>query len=374
MLGVSDKDKRYSAIREEMAVRGLKAMLVICDAQIEKKGLLKYLTNYRNSLYNLVTIFPLDGEPKLYVPSAVQKVWAERLSWISNVEEQKPSLSEALIRGITEMGLNKATVGLASPRIMTAEVYNHLKTCLPEMNIVDSTDIIEELRKIKSSAEQELIRDVAKMADISFEVVRNTLKPGVTERELIATVDHRLICEGAQDIFHLICSKKGDLMPFIPTDRIIERGDTVVLNTELSGSGGYWVQMVRTAFCGEPEGQSYAMYQTLVAIVNKLHSMLIPGVKACDVAKWVREQTQNAGYEVGVHFGHCLGLDVVEKPIISVDDNEPLRAGMVLTVHPQFVTKDKKETVWYADTYIIQDTGPAEVLTKYEPNLLKLSV
>lgn len=84
-LTLEERDMRYAAVRSEMKRMGLDAMLVICDAQIEKKGYLKYLTNYRNSLYNLVAIFPLEGEAKLLVPSEVQVFWASRLSWIDNV-------------------------------------------------------------------------------------------------------------------------------------------------------------------------------------------------------------------------------------------------------------------------------------------------
>jgi hypothetical protein len=125
MLDLRERDRRYQLVREKMASQGLEAMLVICDAQIEKKGLLKYLTNYRNTLYNLVAIFPQKGEAKMLVPSAVQKVWAERLSWIANVEEQQPSLGEALVRTIKKMGLEAAKLGLASPKIMTADVLTY---------------------------------------------------------------------------------------------------------------------------------------------------------------------------------------------------------------------------------------------------------
>jgi len=75
----------------------------------------------------------------------------------------------------------------------------------------------------------------------------------------------------------------------------------------------------------------------------------------------------NAGFEVGVNFGHCLGLDVVERPLVHLNEDAALRSGMVLTVHPQLVSKDKDATVWLGDTYLITETG-AEVLTKVEPS------
>ena len=372
MLTVKEKEARYEKVRRSMAKRGLDALIVLCDAQIEKKGLLKYLTNYRSLLFNTVAIFPIEGEPRMSVPSAVQKVWATRLSWINNVEQQIPSLEEVIVRQICDMGLERAKLGIASMKIMNAVTYNYLVEHLPEASFIEAADVIDEHRKNKSLAEQELVRQTARLADESFELVSRVLKPGITEQQLLAAIDSMLTCCGAQDIFHLICSKPGDLMPYMATDRVIQKGDAVIINNELSGPSGYWIQMVRTAFVGESAGRAGEMYDSLVSIVNQLPGMLVPGAKTADISQWLLDQTYAAGYEVGVHFGHCLGLDVVENPRVSIADKDSLEAGMVLTVHPQFVTSDKSETVWYADSYLIKEDGPAEVLTKYDPELLKL--
>jgi Xaa-Pro aminopeptidase len=44
---------------------------------------------------------------------------------------------------------------------------------------------------------------------------------------------------------------------------------------------------------------------------------------------------------------------------------------MVITVHPQLVSRDKEATVWLADTYLITEDN-AEVLTKVEPHEIKI--
>ena len=150
MLTQKDKELRYQQLRTAMAKAGLDAMLVICDAQIEKKGLLKYLTNYRNTLYNLVAIFPLEGEPRLLVPSPVQRVWAERLSWINHVVLQKPSLETVLVEQIREMGLEKARFGIASLTIMNAHTYTSLVQALPEATFEEASQLINALRVVKA--------------------------------------------------------------------------------------------------------------------------------------------------------------------------------------------------------------------------------
>jgi Xaa-Pro dipeptidase len=363
LLDLQEKDRRYKIIKEKMSAQGLDALVVINSAQINEKGFVRYLTGYRSILYNLVAIFPLKGEARLLVPSPVQKYWAALLGWIPRTEDQVPGLDEALSRNIEEMGLSKARLGLINTRIMPAQTYLTLTRDFPEASIVDATSIIEEARMVKSEAEQALVRTTAGIADLSFRVLAQILRPGITERDAVGEVDRRLVGEGAEDIFHLFTSRPGNLFPYAPSERVIEKGDVVIFNTELSGPGGYWIQMIRTMFVGTPKGHVEAMYDTVIRIASVLPAQLRPGRKVAEVAQWVRNEIIAAGFETGVNFGHCLGLDVVERPVVHLKEETVLKPGMVMTVHPQLVSRSKEATVWYGDTYLITD-GDAEVLTK----------
>jgi Xaa-Pro aminopeptidase len=354
-----------------MAAQGLDGLIVIGNGQITQKGYVKYLTNYRSMLYNIVVIFPIEGEVRLLVPSPVQEYWGGILSWIKNVEEQVPNLNESLSRSLQEMRLSKGRLGLINTKIISADTYLSLTRDFPDSTMVDATPILDEIRMIKSRGEQELVRTAANLADLSFKVLSEILRPGMSEREIVAQVDRALIAGGAEDIFHLFSSKPGNLFPFAPSDRAIEKGDIVILNTELSGPGGYWVQMVRTSFVGRAESYVERMYDTLIEIRSRLSDHLRPGIKASQVASWVRNEIVNSGFDLGVHFGHCLGLDVVERPLVHINDETPLRPGMVITVHPQLVSRDKGATVWLADTYLITEDN-AELLTRVEPHEIKI--
>lgn len=362
-LNLNERDRRYKYIREKMTEQKFDALIVISSAQINEKGFVKYLTNYRHMLYNLVAIFPREGKAKLLVPSPVQKYWAGLLSWIQDVEEQIPSLEEALLRNLREMGLSSGRLGLVNTKIMPAQTYLALEKGLPDASISDATFIIEEARMVKTPEELDLVRATADLARLSFRMLDELLKPGITERSLVGKIDGALLGGGAQDIFHLFSSKPGNLFPYAPSDRKIEKGDVVILNTELSGPGGYWVQMVRTSFVGKPKPEMAGMYDTLMEMASALTDELRPGRQVSEVADWVRNRIITAGYEIGVNFGHCLGLDVVERPLVTTKEETPLRQGMVITVHPQLVSRGKEATVWFADTYLITDSK-AEILTK----------
>jgi Xaa-Pro aminopeptidase len=371
-LDLEERDRRYELVRKRMADQGLDALVVVGDAQINQKGFVKYLTNYRSILYNLAVIFPLKGEARFLVPSPLQNYWAGRLSWIPTVD-QAPRLGEGLAKNLKEMGLSTATIGLINDSILSAQAHSLLLKELPHAVWSDATPILEELRMIKSAGEQELVWTAATLADLSFRVLAEALRPGRTEREVMADVDRALLAGGAEDIFHLFSARPGNLFPYTFTDRVIEKGDIVVMNTELSGPGGYWVQMVRMSFVGgRPKSGVEAMYDALVGVQSEIESQLRPGRMVGDVAAWVRNKIKESGFDAGVHFGHCLGLDVVERPLVHLDEEMVLRPGMVITVHPQFVSRAEEATVWLGDTYLINENG-SEVLTKIEPSEIRIT-
>ncbi len=316
-VDLHERERRYGIIKEKMAAQGLDALVVINSAQINEKGFVKYLTNYRSILYNCVAVFPLDGEARLLVPSPVQKYWANLLGWIPRTEDQAPNLDESLSRNIREMGLSKAKLGLINTRIMPAQTYLSLVSDLPDASIVDATSIIEETRMVKSVAEQTLARKAASLADLSFQVLAETLRPGITEAGVVAEIDRRLIAEGAEDIFHLFSSKPGNLFPYAPTNRTIEKGDIVILNTELSGPGGYWVQMIRTSFVGKPKPDVEHMYDVLIEITSKLPQQLKAGRMVREVAEWVRKEILDTSKPVP-----CGGIEAIEEIVLAKEHRE----------------------------------------------------
>ena len=369
LLDEQERDRRYKLVRDKMSAMDLDALIVAGNVQINQKGFVRYLSNYNILLYGAFVIFPRQGEPKFLAPSPLQEYWARRLSWIKDVEIS-PVFGDGLVKNLKAMGLSNGKLGLISDKIMPADTYVAFVRNCPDATIVDATDILEQIRMVKSQKEQQLARISAEIADLSFEVLAKILKPGVVEREVLAEIDRQLSSNGAECIFHMFSADPDILFPLLPTERIVQRGDVVLMNTELSGPEGYWVQIMRTAFVGSPKKNVARMYDTLLEIRAQFIKELYPNRKVSDIAKGIRKSILDAGYDVGVHFGHCLGLDVVERPLVHLDDDTALAPGMVITVHPQLVSRADNATVIIGDTYLITDHEP-ELLTKTDPLAIK---
>ena len=369
-LDLEERDRRYRLVRERMRAQGLDALIAVGNATILEKGFVKYLTNYRNGLRYVAVVFPYEGEAELLVPNTFQEYWAGRSSWIRNIEIS-PILGDGLVKSLKAMGLSKARLGLINDRIMPADAYLTLIRNCPEASVVDATPVLEELRMIKSSKEIELIKNSAELAVLSFEKLAKIIKVGITEREIIGEVDRELIANGAEEIFHLFSSDPDNMFAGVATDRVIQRGDIVIMNTELSSPGGYWVQMVRTSFVGKPKENVERMYNTVLDIRLQVLEELHPNRKMSEIADALGDHIVKAGYGMGVNLGHCLGLDLVERPLVHPNEDMVLAPGMVITVHPQLVLPTGKGTVWLADTYLITDSG-AESLTEMDPLAIKI--
>ena len=72
------------------------------------------------------------------------------------------------------------------------------------------------------------------------------------------------------------------------------------------------------------------MYELVIAARQAGIDAVRPGVKASEVHRATPQVIVEVGY--GDWFrhrtGHCVGLDVHEKPFISPEDDTPLEAGM----------------------------------------------
>lgn len=371
VMDIEERDRRYGLVRERMSTQGLDALIVIANAQIAEKGFVKYLTNYKNGLNYVALIFPCEGEAEFLVPNTIQEYWAGRSSWIRNIKVT-PNLGEGLVKSLNAMGLSKARLGLINNQTISADAYLTLVKNCPEASVVDATPLLEELRMIKSSKEVELVKKSAELAVLSFEKLAQVLKVGITEREIVGEVDRELIANGAEDIFHLFSSDPHNTFAgYAATDRVIQRGDIVIMNTELSSPGGYWVQMVRTSFVGRPQEDVERMYNTVLDIRLKILDELRPNRKMSEIANALTDHIAKAGYGIGVNLGHGLGLDLVERPRVDSSENIILAPGMVIVVHPQLILPTGKGTVWLADSYLITDSG-AESITEMDPLAIKI--
>ena len=193
------------------------------------------------------------------------------------------------------------------------------------------------LRAVKDDEEIGLLRAVARAADAAFTDLVQTTFAGRREFEVADVVRERLVERGHETAdFAIVASGPNGASPHHGAgERTIERGDAVVL--DFGGTReGYFSDITRTVFVGEPEEEQRAVYEAVRAAQQAAFDAIRPGVAAQDIDRAAREVISDAGFgDRFVHrTGHGIGLDLHEPPYIVEGNETPLEPGMTFSDEP----------------------------------------
>jgi Xaa-Pro dipeptidase len=230
-------------------------------------------------------------------------------------------------------------VGIAGLELMEARFVEGILRATSK-DPLSASLAVEELRRVKTPDEIELIQRACVLADRGYQYFTEVIEVGMKEYELVAEVESFVKSNGAEDNFMLIASGGTEVVGMKPpTDRKFKTGDSVT--TELSPQvGGYYAQICRTLVIGEPNAGQMESFRIFSEAQNAGQEFLKPGVDIADVARVQNDVFRKYGYGdyTGPKYtrvrGHGLGLYLDENPHVLEDVNYVVKEGMVLIVHP----------------------------------------
>lgn len=197
---------------------------------------------------------------------------------------------------------------------------------------------VEELRRIKDRSEIAHIKKAVEIADSVFTHILKFIKPGVTETELAAEMEHQMKRLGAAgpSFETIVASGKRASMPHgVASDKKIEGGDVITMDFGALYKG-YCSDITRTVFLGRPDGELERIYK-IVLEANKVGLKAVKrGITGKDADNAARAFIREAGFgeNFGHGLGHGVGLEIHEEPTLSMRGGLALEDGMVVTVEP----------------------------------------
>ncbi|MBK1782965.1 M24 family metallopeptidase [Prauserella cavernicola] len=199
--------------------------------------------------------------------------------------------------------------------------------------------VLRELRMRKDAAEIAALRKAGQAIDRVHARMGEWLVPGRTEAEVGADITAAIVEEGhlAADFVIVGSGPNGASPHHDVSDRVIERGDIVVIDIGGPIAEGYNSDSTRTYAVGEPRDADVAgTYAVLQRAQAAAVEAVRPGATAEQIDAAAREIITEAGF--GAEFihrtGHGIGLDVHEEPYIVGGNSLPLEAGMAFSVEP----------------------------------------
>ncbi|MCP3967557.1 MAG: aminopeptidase P family protein [Lentisphaerae bacterium] len=377
----SEFEKRTSRAQKIMHNMKLDAIFITTEPNV------RYFSGFHTQFWRSPTrpwflVIPLEGKPIAVIPEIGASGMAS--TWIDNIvtwPSPKPKddgislLAETLNSLPARFGRVGATLGIESHLRMP--VNNYLKlTELVKKDFVDISLAIHGLRQIKSSAEIAKNREICHITNTAFDRVPEYARSGMSEREVCKQFRIDLLSEGADECPYIIAGSGPDGYDSIimgPTDRLLEQGDVLIIDTG-AVRDGYFSDFDRNWAFGYASEQTKAAYRATYAATTKGFEAARPGATTSDIyyAMWkVLEANGALGNDVG-RLGHGLGIELTERPSNTATDNTVLKPGMVMTLEPGMVYAPGKSMV-HEENIVITENG-AEWLTKRaEPELIIIS-
>ena len=227
---------------------------------------------------------------------------------------------------------------------------------------LSATKPIEVIRRFKTPAEIEMVKQAARLADAGYKHFVDTAEVGMAEFELVAEVESFLKTRGAEDNFMLIGSGGTEVFGMRPpTERRFQAGDNIT--TELTPQvNGYYAQICRTLVLGEPSAEQQRSFAIFHEAQAAAQNFIKPGVNIKDIARVQNDVFRREGYGeyTGANYtrvrGHNLGLYPDENPWVLEDVDCLVDKGMVLIAHPNTYLPLSGYMV-FGDTLVVAEDG-----------------
>src|SRR6201981_2389405 len=195
---------------------------------------------------------------------------------------------------------------------------------------------IEELRTAKDPSELELLATACRISAQAIADPSALIRPGLTERQLAAALDRRMVDLGAErPAFETIVASgpNGAIPHHVPSGRELAPGDLITIDCG-ARYAGYHADMTRTGALGPPAGWQRDIYQLVADARRAGIEAAVPGADVTQVDGVARELISQAGY--GDNFphglGHGVGLEVHEAPIMGYGRTGTLGDRVPITV------------------------------------------
>lgn len=309
--------------------------------------------------------------PKMEATQARDAGWEDEMLSYEDHEDPWGILGQK----ISELGLQGAEEVAIEKEVLTYERAEKLSEIFEKASFVDGSKKMNELRLIKEENEIEILRKAAQLADYGVEVGVQALKEGVTEMDVVATIEYELKRKGIREMSFstlVLFGEKSGQPHGNPGNRPLKKGDFVLFDLGVV-LDGYCSDITRTVVYQSVSNKQKEIYDTVLRANNASLKESRPGTRIGDLDIVARDTIERAGYgEYFTHrIGHGLGISVHEFPSMSKNNDGVLKEGMVYTIEPGIYLSDLGGVRIEDDVLITKDGY--ETLTKFPKELIVIS-
>lgn len=300
------------------------------------------VTNFTNVTY----LTGFTGDDSYLLLDRSDQVVISDPRYTTQLGEECPGLDVAIRKPGVSM-LAAVAAALKSAKIkrlgieadsMSVALAEQLRGALPEIELVSTARLVEELREIKDADEIRATEEAVRFAEKAFGVLRATIRGEQTEKQVADELENQLRLFGAKSASFppiVAVGPRAALPHARPTEQRIASSEFVLVDWGASGRL-YKSDLTRVLVTGKIPPKLERVYRVVLEAQVRAIEAIRPGVSGHDVDAVARGVIAKAGFAqyFGHGLGHGLGLDIHEGPRLAPEQHKPLRPGMIVTVEP----------------------------------------
>lgn len=262
-------------------------------------------------------------------------------------KEGLSTFTKTLAELMAKHGVSKLPVGLdgCSSEFLMGEALKDVG-----IKAVDGKSTMFESTKIKNQDEIQCMKIANVIADAAFADIKDAIRPGVKECELVGVGMKRLYSEGCDETMEFVCASGPRTNPLHIdfTDRMVEPGDHVIVDINGASWQGYKTCYYRTFVCGKATAAQKENYAVCLKMMNDAIAVIKPGVTNRDISRKFPDSPKFWGWDSwsdvgGYAVGHGIGIPLHNLPWIRQPaDLQPefkIEEGMVFAIETWYGKK-----------------------------------
>ena len=323
-LPAAEFAERLRRIRRDAAVAGCDALIVHTDIigwYHTSNAYLRYVCDWFRegvlvlptdpdteptilSFYSSSVLLPPPGEPVGIDDIRQVGPWG-RETWDrpGNTTRKLAAATRAVAE---ERGLLGARIGLLGDHNATP-YWGALAQAMPDAAFQGENAIIDRMQRVRSPAEQKIIRAAAELIDIGLQAAYHVIRPGVTDHEIYAAFTFAQMARGGEtgDGYQVGINRFGTSITK-PWGRVVRAGDLINIYVSNVTYRGYWAQTARMIAVGEITAKQNEVLEMCVDGVRRAIATVRPGTLVRDV--------NNASFEPYIERGYVTSAEARALP------------------------------------------------------------
>jgi Xaa-Pro aminopeptidase len=330
-------------------------------------------------------VIPDEGDCSIITPS-LEAEMAHKMTWIEDIREWSDGVGGEWRVCLGSRLKNEKNMKIGIEKNKTHPVITEfIKKAYPDVLIVDISNILSDMRMVKTPEEIEIMRQAGQVSVAMCEGGKEAIAEGVPEYEVALAViaagtkkaAEFLTGAGSERLFSpmihnlQVLQSGGPDISMVhrrPTVRRINRGESVYMCfCEMNNFKGFKLGFDRQYWVGQVSKEEARLYEIAIsgqaAALNTIH----PGVIAEEVHMAAARIYQEAGFGLCYRTGRSVGFSLIEKPELKIGDKTHLQAGMTFAVDGA-VSIPEKAAARVGDSIVVTENG-FEYLTPFPKNL-----